>query len=358
MYIPITFGNSFGNQEIGLYTATGTSPQKMSYTAPNGKRFVSPDLTSYNNNTGESLFQFYAIKDSLVVCETSPGYPAPQLLSTHRYPIECNTTTITVSGPEPGFTHQGFTYQDNNGEIKALSGTGGSTSVTACMFFDTIRTRATSETITTGSVCKTFNSSESTYFNVPTSASVTQGSIVNYYSHDTGSTFSYYDKLTNSNLKSSGFTLEAWSDNKSNNVGSIFKLDGSYINDCEQNYVDINQTQVVNELFTRGRFISESIQVQATPSASQATFPYSNGIPRHHVVTYDTSSQEITYYRNGILIGSGSPSTELDDSMDNPYWYLDGNKFTVGEFRLYTFPLNASQSLYNFEQTKDRYEGY
>lgn len=358
MYIPITFGNSFGNQEIGLYRATGVSPQLMSFTAPNGKRILTPDLTQYANDTGDTLFLFYAIKDSLVVCETSPGYPAPQLLSTHRYPIECNTTTITVSGPEPGFTHQGFTYQNSNGEIIAARGSGGSTSATACMFSDTIRTSATSETITTGSVCKTFNSSESTYYNVPTSASVTQGSIVNYYSHNTASRFSYYDKLTNSNLKSSGFTLEAWYDNISNNQGSIFKVDGSYINNCEENYVDINQVQIVNELFTRGRLISGSTVVQSTPNVSQATFPYSNGIPRHHVVTYDTSSQEITYYRNGILIGSGSPSTELDDSMDNPYWYLDGDKFVVGEFRLYTFPLNASQSLYNFEQTKDRYEGY
>lgn len=346
MYIPVTFANT-GTEELGLYRANGSGTNQLSFTAPNGQRILSPNLQNYGTDTGDSNFEFFAIKGTINVCS---GTPFPTLLSTHSYPIECKTTTLQVAGAVSPYTHHGFVFQRNDGEIVSARGSSGTLSTTECMFVDTVRFRGTSQTITTGSVCETFYSSESPYSNVPTTASVTQGRIVDYYSYDTASRFEYWDKIDNYNLKSTGFTLEVWSDNISTNVGNIFYVDGSYVNNCEVNYVSVSQKQVTGSLFTYGRQQTGSLAIQTTDVLQ-------NGIPHHHIVTYDTSSEQITYYRDGVLVGAGS-TQELNNSLNRPYWYLDGEKFVIGEFRLYPFPLNQSQSLYNYNQTYERYEGH
>ena len=67
------------------------------------------------------------------------------------------------------------------------------------------------------------------------------------------------------------------------------------------------------------------------------------------------------YYRNGSV--EGTVSSSLDPAISYTTVHVgqqeDGAicNMYIGEYRVYTSPLNASQSLYNFDQTKTRY-GY
>ena len=355
MYIPVMFGNAYSSLRLGLYKIQiQNQTDRITYTAPNGQRKKSPDLSAMAADTGLYYYYVIAVKDSINDC-TELNQQVITLIQELTYPISCYTTTITLDGSPLPNVDYGSTYQTDDGDILILKGEtgtgGGQLSTTKCMFPSTIESwQEDAETITTGSICVTFTNDKSDYTNNPTTLSVTEGSIVNYYNEDTSSNINEYNKFDGVNLNNNNISLEAWIQNIGNSSFE-FRLDGSYIDNCDAEYVNISTySPGDNTLATRGVYKSGSV-TNVTDSATQSSFPYP-GNWHHHIVSYNSSSNEIYYYQDGSLIGSAS--TSFTNQMNNPYWYLDGNMKT-GEFRIYPFELNASQSLYNYNQTKTRY---
>jgi len=188
-------------------------------------------------------------------------------------------------------------------------------------------------------------------------AQPTPGAVVNTFVFDTGSYYTADSQLPTFSWVTSSLTLEVWS----NDDGS---LTGTYdvpigLNDQvaggDRDFIEVRYRNHSGNKLYGNNFDGSSDNV---------TQPYGANVSLsgwyHSILTWDSGSGEMLYYRDGTLIGSASVPT-ITTELNNPYYHIGktdlgvADDMYIGEYRIYPFALNASQSLYNYNQTENRY---
>ena len=188
---------------------------------------------------------------------------------------------------------------------------------------------------------------------------VTNGSVINVVNDDTSSFYNtQFVSSSIGTIQNTGVTLEVWGKNPAltQNYDAFLGLwDGS--GSPNRDWIEIREdgnNHVLGDIYN-----------QESPSFEDKTSPSSAVADRnnwyHHIITFDTGSGVMKYYRNGSVEGTVSSSLDVAANYHTVHvgQQEDGAicNMYIGEYRVYTSPLNASQSLYNFDQTKIRY-GY
>lgn len=189
-------------------------------------------------------------------------------------------------------------------------------------------------------------------------SSFTTGSLINAFNYDTGSFYNILYEVPNKldNIQTTGVSLEIWAKNPSltQNYDAFIGLWNGALAPYRE-WIEIRQqlnNTVLGQIYHNTPF--ENVNTSPSSSVADANEFW------HHMLTYDPTSGNLLYYRNGNLEGSASGSLSSDDYQ---YVYVgqqeDGVEcdMYVGEYRIYTSSLDASDVLYNFNGTKTRY-GY
>ena len=195
---------------------------------------------------------------------------------------------------------------------------------------------------------------------IPPAGSVIPGSVVEVVNTDTGSFFNdrYNGPASLLDIPTTGVSLEIWAKNPSltQNYDAFIGI-WDEENQPDRDWIEIRQVSggdVYGEIYDQ----TGGGNKQTNPKSAVADV---NEF-WHHVLTFDSGSSELLYYRNGQLEGSGS-NAELEASANYRRVYVgqqeDGpvSNMYVGEYRIYTSSLDASDVLFNFNGTKTRY-GY
>lgn len=189
-------------------------------------------------------------------------------------------------------------------------------------------------------------------------SSFTEGSLINAFNYDTGSFYNILYQVPSKldNIQTTGVSLEIWAKNPSlTQTYDAFIGLWNGLSVPSREWIEIRQ-QPNNTVIGQIYHNNPIEEVNTSPSSSVAD---ANEF-WHHMLTYDPTSGDLLYYRNGNLEGSGSGSLSSDDYQ---FVYVgqqeDGFEcdMYVGEYRIYTSSLDASDVLYNFNGTKTRY-GY
>lgn len=190
-----------------------------------------------------------------------------------------------------------------------------------------------------------------------TGSTITTGSIVNVTDINTGSFYkTNFTSSSLNNIQSTGVTLEIWAKNPSltqNYDAFIGIWDGQ--SSPNRDWIEIREVSggnVYGEIYDEG-----SVSPSTNPKSGVADV---NNF-YHHVLTHDTASGDLLYYRNGQLEGSASGELEGGATYNRVYVGeqndLQDCQMYVGEYRIYTSSLVDIDVLTNFTVTKGRY-GY
>lgn len=183
------------------------------------------------------------------------------------------------------------------------------------------------------------------------------GSVINTLVSNTGSFYNTrFATSSLGTLQDTGVTLEVWAKNPAltQNYDAFIGLwDGQSSPDRDWIEVrEINTNDVLGEIYDEGTATNRT-------SPSSAVADRNNWY--HHVLTFDTGSGVLKYYRNGIVEGSGSGELEPGANYNTVYvGQQEDNQLCnmyIGEYRIYTSSLDASAIAFNFDGTKFRY-GY
>lgn len=201
-----------------------------------------------------------------------------------------------------------------------------------------------------------------TAFNCNPPSGMTSGSVINFANPNTGSyyTAQFTGPTSLQNIQNTGVTLEIWGKNPVGSVATYQPFIGLWDGQLSPNrdWIEIRENQstyeVIGDIYNEE---SPSFENKTTPSSAVAN--RSNWY--HHMITFDTGSSVLSYYRNGSL--EGTVSSSLDPAIYYQTVYVgekpDGTTSTmyVGEYRVYTSSLDSSAVALNFNSTKTRY-GY
>ena len=193
---------------------------------------------------------------------------------------------------------------------------------------------------------------------------LTTGSVVSVTDINTGSFYNtqFTGPASLQNIQSTGVTLEIWAKNPSltQNYDAFIGLwDGQ--SSPNRDWIEIREDGASPTL----NHVLGNIYNQESPSFENETSPSSAVADRnnwyHHIITFDSGSSQLTYFRNGYF--NGSVLSSLDPNISYQTVHVgqqeDGPvcNMYVGEYRVYTSSLDLQEVLNNFEATKGRY-GY
>lgn len=309
----------------------------------------------YPQKTGTVTFTASGSCDTYIPPVNPPSCPTGSDLA------EVNITELIVNapnvGPFPGyvcfnaldfqnqivgFCHGTGTYNKCilSGSLIATAGTSGAS------YSDTY----------TGTLC-------SYTCELTSSVEVTSGSVVNVVllpqdmaNYQTSSQITM-DWINN------GTTLEIWAQSGYETNGSLRSFINLHDNNAggtreymEIAYIDEHPTSGLSDIKVYSNYFNGST------NTSTARGSNINGLWNHHVLTWDKSSTSLKYYRNGSLVDTvslGSVSSDLTDPYLNVGLNAQNANFLpgyYGEYRVYPFALNNTQVLYNYDNTKQRYQ--
>ena len=193
----------------------------------------------------------------------------------------------------------------------------------------------------------------------PPTDDVVSGSVINVVVANTGSFYNtQFVSSSIGTIQNTGVTLEIWGKNPAltQNYDAFLGLwDGS--GSPNRDWIEIREdgnNHVLGDIYNQE---SPSFEDKTSPSSAVAN--RSNWY--HHVITFDTGSGVMKYYRNGSVEGTVSSSLDVSANYHTVHvgQQEDGpvSNMYVGEYRVYTSSLAAGDVLYNFNGTKARY-GY
>lgn len=186
------------------------------------------------------------------------------------------------------------------------------------------------------------------------------GSVINVTGINTGSFYNtqFVGPTSLQNIQNTGVTLEVWGKNPAltQNYDAFLGLwDGQ--SSPNRDWIEIREdgnNHVLGDIYNQE---SPSFENKTTPSSAVAD----RNNWYHHIITFDTGSSVMKYYRNGQL--EGSVSSSLDSNISYQTVHVgqqeDGPicNMYIGEYRVYVTPLSPTNVLNNFDETKARY-GY
>ena len=160
-----------------------------------------------------------------------------------------------------------------------------------------------------------------------------------------------------------GVTLEIWAQSTAETNGSLRSFINLHDNNAGGNlqyieipYIDTNPTSGLLDAYVYANYYT------GTGNISTSLGTILNNSWNHHVLTWNKSFEQMSYYRNGALISSVNLSSVSSD-LTNPYLNVGINAQNAstlqgyyGEYRVYPFALNSTQVLYNYNNTKQRYQ--
>ena len=301
------------------------------------------DITLYRENTGFGAEIRVRYKDGITP-NLLPGLSLDENLHQHditfdgttlRWYVDAReytslTTSITSSLDNPTFTL--FNRQDEEYFVSS--------------------SRVYSEALSATQISQNYAANSNIVIGEPT-----PGAIINTFVFDTGSLYRADGELPTFSWVTSSLTLEVWSNENGSIAGTYDAAIG--LNDQvaggDRDFIEVRYRNVGGNKLFGNNFDGSSDTV---------TQPYGDTVSLsqwyHSILTWDSASGEMLYYTDGTLIGSASVPT-ITTELNAPHYHVGKSDtgttedMLIGEYRIYPFALNASQSLYNYNQTENRY---
>lgn len=185
----------------------------------------------------------------------------------------------------------------------------------------------------------------------------TSGALVDIFVNDINNTYATSSQITNFNWVTGSVTLEAWhlNDLIQGDYDTVINLnDQAAGGDRDFLEIRIQRTPTIINLF--GNYFDGTTDIRTQPFGNDA-----REIWYHSVLTWDSSTGQMLYYRDGNLIGSASVPS-ITTELNNPYLNVGKSDngtadpdMYIGEYRVYPFALNSTQIQTNYDSTKYRY---